>query len=89
MRTPREVYDALRAEGYKVNYYRVPITDGASPSIGLFDSFFQVIQGADRKDPVIFNCQMGGGRTTTGMVIACLIRAKLYGSTLTNPTHGM
>ena len=27
------------------------------------------------QDPVVFNCQMGAGRTTTGMAIACLSRA--------------
>ena len=79
MCSPREVYEQLRKEGYRVNYCRVPITDGASPSIALFDTFNNVVQGADEKDPMIFNCQMGGGRTTTGMVIACLIRAKMYG----------
>ena len=87
MRTPREVYEELRKEGYRVNYTRVPITDGASPSIALFDVFTQAVQAASQEDPMIFNCQMGGGRTTTGMVMACLIRAKLYGRSQTESCH--
>lgn len=37
-----------------------------------------VVQGVGKAhidDPVIFNDQMGAGRTTTGMVIACMIRS--------------
>ena len=35
----------------------------------------QGVGKADTRDPVIFNDQMGAGRTTTGMVIACMIRS--------------
>lgn len=31
-----------------------------------FDEFARHIRAADREDPLIFNCQLGGGRTTTG-----------------------
>ena len=82
VQTPREVYEALAAQGYRVQYHRVPITDGSSPRESIFDQFYQAILHTRRADPVVFNCQMGAGRTTTGMVIACLVRAKQYGGIL-------
>ena len=37
----------------------------------------QGVSKAHVTDPVIFNDQMGAGRTTTGMVIACMVRSML------------
>lgn len=82
MQTPREVYEALAAAGYHVNYFRIPITDGSSPRESIFDQFYQAIWDTQQQDPVVFNCQMGAGRTTMGMVIACLIRARKFGLSL-------
>ena len=79
VQTPREVYAALAKEGFKVDYYRIPITDGSSPRESIFDQFYQAIWPTRSQDRVIFNCQMGAGRTTMGMVIACLIRARKFG----------
>ena len=33
MQTPEEVYEALRRQGYRVMYYRVPLTDGTAPKV--------------------------------------------------------
>ncbi|KAK9808828.1 hypothetical protein WJX72_004439 [[Myrmecia] bisecta] len=74
VQTPREVYEALQRNGYHVQYYRVPMTDGTAPRESTFDVFYEHIKQAGPRDPIIFNCQMGAGRTTTGMVIACLVR---------------
>lgn len=73
--TPREVYDSLRGQGYRVDYNRVPLTDGAAPRESMLDTFYEGIRRAGSQNPIIFNCQMGAGRTTTGMVVACLIRS--------------
>ena len=43
-----------------------------------FVEFYRHIVAADKESPLIFNCQLGGGRTTTGVVIACLIRQHLF-----------
>jgi len=79
VQTPKEVYEALAAQGYRVQYHRVPITDGSSPREAIFDQFYQAIWLTKQLDPIVFNCQMGAGRTTMGMVIACLVRAKQFG----------
>ena len=73
--TPRQAYSALKEEGFHVNYMRTPLTDGAAPREIVFDTFYTGVSAASPLDPVIFNDQMGAGRTTTGMVIACMIRS--------------
>lgn len=79
MQTPREVYDELKKEGYRVQYYRLPLTDGEAPKETIFDVFYSHVKDVPPSDALIFNCQMGGGRTTTGMVIGCLIRMHTSG----------
>jgi protein-tyrosine phosphatase len=79
VQTPREVYDQLRSEGYRVEYYRLPLTDGEAPKERIFDVFYDHVKDVHPSDALIFNCQMGGGRTTTGMVIGCLIRMHTSG----------
>lgn len=39
--TPRQAYSALKAEGYRVDYVRTPLTDGAPPREIIFDTFHQ------------------------------------------------
>ena len=80
VQTPREVYDELKKEGYRVQYYRLPLTDGEAPKESIFDVFYSHVKDVPPSDALIFNCQMGGGRTTTGMVIGCLIRMHTSGS---------
>ena len=79
VQTPREVYDQLKKEGYRVKYYRLPLTDGEAPKETIFDVFYEHVKDVHPSDALIFTCQMGGGRTTTGMVIGCLIRMHTSG----------
>ncbi|KAI9061062.1 hypothetical protein FKP32DRAFT_1576534 [Trametes sanguinea] len=74
--TPRDVYELMVKEGYKVDYDRVAVTDEQAPLPGaLAQLLMRVRSGLKSGEPVdfVFNCQMGRGRTTTGMVTACLI----------------
>ncbi|KAG6550760.1 hypothetical protein Mapa_007664 [Marchantia paleacea] len=80
VQTPLEVYDMLQAEGYLLDYERVPITDEKSPKERDFDLLVQRVSQAEKGTALIFNCQMGRGRTTTGMVIATLIHLRRMGS---------
>ncbi|KAJ1425575.1 Protein-tyrosine phosphatase-like [Sesbania bispinosa] len=80
VKTPLEVYQELQVEGYLVDYERVPITDEKSPKELDFDILVQKISQADVKTQIIFNCQMGRGRTTTGMVIATLVYLNRIGA---------
>lgn len=81
--TAREMAVALVTEGYLLTYHRVPLTDDMAPRASDFDAFYKVLRHADPDAPVVFNCQMGVGRTTTGMVVACMLRNHLHGVPLT------
>lgn len=73
VQTPLEVYENLQAEGYNVRYERVPVTDEKSPKERDFDLLVQNLSQLDTGAAQVFNCQMGRGRTTTGMVVATLL----------------
>ncbi|WVQ79454.1 hypothetical protein IAT38_001552 [Cryptococcus sp. DSM 104549] len=72
--TPREMYESAIAEGYKVDYMRVAITDEQAPLPATLQVLVdRVAQGLKEETDLVFNCQMGRGRTTTGMAVASLI----------------
>ncbi|KAK4685163.1 hypothetical protein P7C73_g4998, partial [Tremellales sp. Uapishka_1] len=72
--TPKELYESVIKEGYQVDYVRVAITDEQAPlPKALQDVVSRVARGLDEEKDLVFNCQMGRGRTTTGMVAAALI----------------
>ncbi|CEH15574.1 hypothetical protein CBOM_03871 [Ceraceosorus bombacis] len=72
--TPREVYETVAAEGYRVDYARIPVTDEQAPVPAVFSQLESRVQLALRTDSSpAFNCQMGRGRTTTGLIIAVLV----------------
>jgi len=78
VRTVREVYEDLKAMGYPIIYRRVPITDEKAPEGKDMEAIMHSMQIKPSSDSatgishIVFNCQMGRGRTTTGMVLACL-----------------
>ncbi|KAK4783955.1 hypothetical protein SAY86_018323 [Trapa natans] len=80
VKTPLEVYQELQLEGYLVDYERVPVTDEKSPKEQDFDILVEKISKANITTDIVFNCQMGRGRTTTGMVIATLIYLNRIGA---------
>ncbi|SNX87857.1 uncharacterized protein MEPE_06568 [Melanopsichium pennsylvanicum] len=72
--TPREVYELVQREGFKVDYARLAITDEQAPVPAVFSQLEErVIIALQTGSACVFNCQMGRGRTTTGMVIASLV----------------
>lgn len=80
VKTLREVYDELVMKGFRCLMLRLPVTDEQSPEIRDFDLLVnallpRIAKHLDRRETLsfVFNCQMGRGRTTTGMVICCLL----------------
>lgn len=72
--TPREVYERVCADGYNVDYARVAITDEQAPVPTVFSQLEdRVVYAINTCAITAFNCQMGRGRTTSGMIIASLI----------------
>lgn len=62
-----------------VRYVRVPIADETAPEEKDFDQLCAELQpvasagGMGQATALVFNCHMGRGRTTTGMVVASII----------------
>jgi len=79
VQTPKEVFEALVAEGYQLQYLRVPVTDERAPKAEDCDTIARCCATADTGALFIFNCQMGRGRTTTAMVIASLVYLRVHG----------
>ncbi|KAG6865984.1 hypothetical protein C0991_009986 [Blastosporella zonata] len=81
IQTPKDVIDAIRKEGYRIDYARIAILDQTDEQAPLPDALWQLFQrvngGMSQADGFVFNCQMGRGRTTTGMVAACLISSTM------------
>lgn len=80
VKTLREVYDELMVKAFRCQMLRLPVTDEQSPDIHDFDLLVdallpRIAKHLDRRETLsfVFNCQMGRGRTTTGMVICCLL----------------
>ena len=75
--TLRDVYDLMIHEGYNVDYQRLPITDEQAPEEQDFTVLLRRMQATHPSQHVIFNCQMGRGRTTTGMIVGVMWRSFL------------
>ncbi|UZJ54516.1 hypothetical protein CBS101457_003836 [Exobasidium rhododendri] len=72
--TPKEMYQIIQKEGFRVHYARVAVTDEQAPIPAVFKEMEErVLQALKIGAACVWNCQMGRGRTTTGMVIAALV----------------
>ncbi|CEP08320.1 hypothetical protein [Parasitella parasitica] len=74
VQTPKEVFQSFQAEGYRLKYFRIPISPEQSPDDNYFDEYINVIRHLEPTDPLIFNCGIGAVRTTVGIIIAQIIR---------------
>lgn len=87
IQTSQDVFHQLQLEGYLVDYLRIPVTDEKAPKEIDFDLLIQRCWNRAPNTSLIFNCQMGRGRTTTGMIIAALLHLRQspnFPSDLTN-----
>ena len=79
--TVREVFEEAARNRCRVKFARLPVTDEQSPEEKDFDCLARqllpeivaCVYGSATPLSMVFNCQMGRGRTTTGMVICCLL----------------
>ena len=85
VQTPAELYAELAADGYDVAYARVPVTDEKAPKGDDFEALLARLWGAPPGAAVVFNCQMGRGRTTTGMALGCLLALRRARGALAPP----
>ena len=76
VQTPREVYEDFKTFGFDVHYFRIPVTDERSPKEVDFDTLTHYVINATEGAALVFNCQMGRGRTTTAMIVASLLQVR-------------
>jgi len=75
------LYDQMKTLGFDLDYFRLPIVDEKAPQDKDFDAALTAMRNTDADTACIFNCQMGKGRTTTGMILAVLLKDILFGDT--------
>lgn len=73
------MYEQLKEHGFKLEYARLPIVDEKAPREVDFDTILTTLRAEPVDTACVFNCQMGKGRTTTGMILACLLKDALFG----------
>lgn len=73
VRCAHEIYCELADGGVPIEFARVPITDENPPEEKDFDVLVSLLARADPTTGIVFNCQLGRGRTTTGMTMACMM----------------
>ena len=59
-----------------MDYLRVPVTDEKAPKADDFAVLIGRAWAPPQGAALVFNCQMGRGRTTTGMIIASLLHVQ-------------
>ncbi|KAL7424934.1 hypothetical protein Q5752_000621 [Cryptotrichosporon argae] len=85
--TPRELYESVVKDRYQVDYMRIAITDEQAPLPAALQTLLgRAVKGLEQGADFVFNCQMGRGRTTTGMIAATLVAAVHAGVKL-DPVH--
>ena len=52
--------------------------DEKAPQEADLDAILDVLREQGPNTACVFNCQMGKGRTTTGMILACLVKGDVF-----------
>jgi len=73
------VYQQLREKGFVIEDARLPIVDEKAPAERDFDALVSFLKDDEPETACVFNCQMGKGRTTTGMILSCLYKHVVFG----------
>ncbi|KIR34499.1 hypothetical protein I352_02746 [Cryptococcus deuterogattii MMRL2647] len=77
IQTPKEVWDDMKRQGWKVDYWRIPIAPDTPIEHNYLDAYVSVLKNADpQTTALVFNCGMGVVRTTFAMCAAMLVRRK-------------
>merc|ERR1712180_553522 len=74
VQTLTQIFGGLKEKVDKINAIRVPINQECAPAEECFDQIIALLKNTSASTPIVFNCQAGISRTTTGMVIASLVK---------------
>ncbi|KAL0953289.1 hypothetical protein HGRIS_004538 [Hohenbuehelia grisea] len=77
VKTSRELWESMKAQGWNVDYYRIPISPDRPIEDNYLDAYLRVIKELDpQRTALVFSCGMGAVRTTFAMVAASVVRRK-------------
>ena len=65
---------ATPRQNEKVEALRIPLNQDTAPNESCFDQIVGILKSTSASTPIVFNCQAGISRTTTGMVIAAIVK---------------
>merc|ERR1711970_130591 len=74
VKTLTQIFGGLKERVDKINAIRIPVNQETAPAEDCFDQILAALKNTTASTPIVFNCQAGISRTTTGMVIASLIK---------------
>ena len=77
VKTSREVWESMKAQGWNVDYHRIPISPDRPIEDNYLDAYLRLIKPTSPlKTSLVFSCGMGAVRTTFAMVGALVVRRK-------------
>jgi len=72
--TLTNIFSNLKSKNEKVEALRIPLNQDTAPNESCFDQIVGILKSTSASTPIVFNCQAGISRTTTGMVIAAIVK---------------
>jgi len=79
------IYTELKRHYFSnLQCHRIPVAEERAPAEYCFDMILDILKNEPASTPCVFSDQMGRGRTTLGMVVACLIKEIQITSELRN-----
>lgn len=77
VKSSREVWESMKAQGWNVDYHRIPISPDRPIEDNYLDAYLRLIKPTSPlKTSLVFSCGMGAVRTTFAMVGALVVRRK-------------
>jgi len=71
----QELYQQMRESGFEgLESKRIPVMEDRAPPEFCFDMMTDILKNVPASVPCIFSDQQGRGRTSLGMIIACLVK---------------
>jgi len=74
IQTLTAIFGAIKSKVDKVEAVRIPVNQDKAPDEDSFDQIVAMLKNTSASTPIVFNCQAGISRTTTGMIVASLIK---------------
>eukprot|EP01119_Soliformovum_irregulare_P014208 TRINITY_DN3878_c0_g1_i1.p1 TRINITY_DN3878_c0_g1~~TRINITY_DN3878_c0_g1_i1.p1 ORF type:complete len:1108 (-),score=338.31 TRINITY_DN3878_c0_g1_i1:397-3720(-) len=73
IKTYKEIFASMNEDDIDIRYVRIPITIGSAPDLSDFDCLVKELISIDEKTHVVFQCQMGRGRSTLGTIVYSIV----------------